>query len=206
MAFLAPIEWPPTGSDVYVVLDDGSRIEGYFGTYTGLRTARWTVKDAAKVKHKLDEARIVEVGIRVEEPPARLANSMAEAIRNGRDERVELEWIVFERVPVTPEASMLLQVVNPGFDGWMKVFPDPFGGDGASIGLAGITVAGGGATSWLAWRKGDPAPVRVGKKGYDEAFPTLFCPAMATPDPLKWASFADHVAESHRRCASDGER
>src|SRR5688572_29223666 len=98
MAFLAPLPWPPTGNDVYVVLDDGTRVEGYLSSYSGTRAARLTVKDEAKVKHKLDEARVVELGVKLEGRPQRMAGSVAEAIRSGKDEHEPIEHVVFKRV------------------------------------------------------------------------------------------------------------
>jgi len=91
-----------------------------------------------------------------------------------------------------------MQVLNPTFSAKVKVYYDPFASETASIGVAGIKVAGGDAKSYY-FKKANGAAYKLTKNAYKKEFKEIWsdCPALIEKygeDP-KWTDFDKHVFE-----------
>ncbi|HAA16904.1 MAG TPA: hypothetical protein DCE41_36400 [Cytophagales bacterium] len=97
--------------------------------------------------------------------------------------------------------TVLMQLVNPGFESKIAVFNDPWAGETMSVGVAGMTLAGGLEKSYYVRKDGEM--IKVQKKGYGKMFDQLFadCPRMAEeyPNP-QWKNFATHVFAYDQWC------
>lgn len=96
----------------------------------------------------------------------------------------------------------LLQLLNPGFDATIQVFPDPAGRETATVGFGGVPVAGGSAKAYLVRKVGQPSAVLVKRGAYDELWDSLFadCPALQRPAEPDFAAMAADVAAHARAC------
>ncbi len=94
------------------------------------------------------------------------------------------------------ERVLLMQVLNPTFGGDIRIYHDPFAKETASVGFAGVKVAGGIAKSYYI-RFGDNTAYRLKKKDYKKLYPTVFsdCKKMSEKFPkISWEDLAKHVA------------
>jgi len=97
--------------------------------------------------------------------------------------------------------KMLMQLLNPSFCSVVRVYEDPFAKESASIGFAGVKVAGGHEKSYYV--KSTGAAYKLKKKNYDEEFSLLFksCDAVTEKfSKVKWTELADHVWEASKSC------
>lgn len=100
--------------------------------------------------------------------------------------------------------TLLLQLMNPHFSSNIKVFHDPFANETASIGIAGVTVAGGIDKSYFV-KLGDNIAFKAQKKNYDEEFALFFkgCAAvLADEDAAVWNQFARHTFVYGQSCGN----
>lgn len=90
--------------------------------------------------------------------------------------------------------ALLVQLLNPHFSQKIRVYHDPMAGETASVGVAGIKVAGGLDKSYYVKKEGAKAAVRLKKKNYDEEFKGFYssCREVSKLDP-KWSDFVSHV-------------
>ncbi|NNE30509.1 MAG: hypothetical protein HKN16_12795, partial [Saprospiraceae bacterium] len=66
--------------------------------------------------------------------------------------------------------QLLVQLLNPHFSQKIKVYHDPLAGETASIGIAGVKVAGGLDKSYYVKKESAKAAVRLKKKDYSDEF------------------------------------
>jgi len=98
--------------------------------------------------------------------------------------------------------TALLQLVNPSFGKKIRVYNDPWAGETASVGVAGIKVAGGNEKSYYV-KNGDEVAYRIKKKEYSKQYKKLYnnCKAVSKKYPkVKWDDFAKHIAEFTTEC------
>tara|TARA_B110000503_G_C7114550_1_gene399710 strand:- start:22 stop:495 length:474 start_codon:yes stop_codon:yes gene_type:complete len=95
--------------------------------------------------------------------------------------------------------TLVLQLLNPSFAGKIKVYHDPFAKETMSVGVAGITVAGGLDKSYYVKTNKDEAAWRLYKKDYKEQFEQLFGdkPEFVDKykDSLNWSDLEKHIYE-----------
>lgn len=94
----------------------------------------------------------------------------------------------------------MVQLLNPGFDSKIKVFKDPFGKETASIGVAGMKVAGGDEKSVLIKKEGMEDSMFLTKKNIEDEFENIFgdCPKLMEyveekPNSIKMSNLAEFV-------------
>lgn len=100
------------------------------------------------------------------------------------------------------EYTMLMQLLNPSFSKEVKVYHDPLAKETASVGVAGVTVAGGDAKSYYI-KKGDKAAFKLLKKNYNKEFKPLWgnCPNVMDNNPkISWTQLTKHILE-YSECA-----
>ncbi|WP_339924475.1 hypothetical protein [uncultured Cyclobacterium sp.] len=98
----------------------------------------------------------------------------------------------------------MMQVMNPTFSKKIKVYNDPFAKESASIGFAGMTVAGGLDKSYYIKKNGEDIARRIKKKEYKKDIEELFaeCPAVIEKykDSPKWMEFEEFIYDYSTLC------
>ena len=90
--------------------------------------------------------------------------------------------------------TLLLQLLNPSFSSKIKIYTDPYAGETASLGFAGVKVAGGIAKSYYV-KKGDDIAYRLKKKKYKNQYQDLYkgCDKLVNMKSPKWSKFEQNV-------------
>lgn len=101
----------------------------------------------------------------------------------------------------------MLQVMNPTFSKKIKVYNDPFSNESASLGIGGLTLAGGLEKSYYIKKEGEEVARRIKKKEYKKDMDTLFseCPSVLAKygtDP-NWAEFEQFIFDYSVMCSVD---
>lgn len=98
----------------------------------------------------------------------------------------------------------MVQLMNPTFSGGVKVYNDPWSSESASVGIGGLTVAGGLEKSYYIKQKGEDLARRISKKEYKKEMEEIFtsCDAVVrkyASDP-KWNEFEQFIFEISKEC------
>lgn len=211
--FVAPAHAFSHKKTAYITLEDGTELTG-------------TLKKVDRKKGLIEEIKIeLSTGkkekINPEDikfayfPPSgldklsRRMDFMSDATQwnsNGVDQNLVTEGLAyFEKTEVKIKKktqTLLLQLMNPHFSSRVKVFHDPFAKETASVGVAGVKMAGGLDKSYYL-KVGDDVAYKVKKKDYDEEFKTVFagCDAVLNhEDASKWSQFEKLVALYAEQC------
>ncbi len=98
----------------------------------------------------------------------------------------------------------MLQLMNPTFSSEIKIFNDPFAGETASVGVAGLTVAGGLDKSYYIKKKGEDLARKIKKKEYKNDMTELFgeCPELIKKYGVnpKWSEFEMFIYDYSIMC------
>ena len=98
--------------------------------------------------------------------------------------------------------TLLMQLLNPSFSKYVKIYYDPLASETASYGIGGITVVGGDAKSYF-FKKGTEPAYKLEKKNYIKEFKTIWgdCDKLVKkyPEP-KWTDLAKHTFEYSSEC------
>ena len=93
--------------------------------------------------------------------------------------------------------TAVAQVLNPTYCKQIRVYADPYAKETASVGVAGVTVAGGLDKSYYIKKTGEAAGYKLKKKNYSEEFKVIFSDAPQLlkefGDDPKWSGFETHV-------------
>ncbi|MEL6535213.1 MAG: hypothetical protein AAFQ98_07380 [Bacteroidota bacterium] len=163
--------------------------------------------DGQKLKFKAEDVASMQY------PPSELAKfdqameattgSVQSLFNTDFDAILEREMIYYEanNSPRGRGKVVLMQLVNPGFESKIAVFNDPWASETMSVGIGGVTLAGGLEKSYYV-RKGEEI-MKVQKRGYAQTFANLFadCERMMEefPNP-QWKNFATHVFAYDQWC------
>jgi hypothetical protein len=192
----------------YVTLMDGKEIKGTLSSVDrkkGLITYI-KIEDGTGQKHKLKAASVKIMYL----PPSGLDNlskalDFAGDIKKWNDEKLDQDllnqgYVYFESTKVKigkKSTTMLMQLLNPGFSKDVKIYHDPFAKETASVGVAGVKVAGGYEKSYYL-KTGDDAAYKLEKKNYDKEFKGLWgkCDEVIKKYPeMKWTELTKHVTD-----------
>lgn len=98
----------------------------------------------------------------------------------------------------------MLQVMNPTFSKKIKVYNDPFSKESASIGIAGVTVAGGLEKSYYIKKGDQEIAKRIKMKEYKKDMEELFseCPSVIQKygDAPNWSEFEQFIYDYSTMC------
>lgn len=98
----------------------------------------------------------------------------------------------------------MLQLMNPGFSGAIKVYNDPFANESASVGVGGMTLAGGLDKSYYIKKAGEDVARRIKKKEYKKDMDTLFgeCSEVLTKYGASpaWVDFEKFIYDYSTMC------
>jgi hypothetical protein len=98
----------------------------------------------------------------------------------------------------------MLQLMNPAFSKMVKVYNDPYAAESASVGVGGMTVAGGLDKSYYIKIEGEDVAKRIKKKEYKKDMEEIFtkCPDVVSKygaDP-SWSEFEQFIYEYTIKC------
>lgn len=98
----------------------------------------------------------------------------------------------------------MLQLMNPTFSGEVKVYNDPISNETASIGIGGMTLAGGLAKSYYIKKDGEKVARRIKKKEYKKDLEEIFsgCKEVVKKygDNPKWSEFEQFIFDYSTEC------
>jgi hypothetical protein len=194
----------------HLTLQNGEQISGYFKKVKlkkGL-VEQLTMEDEQGKKHKVNSSEIKLFKV----PPSKMGQlgsvlegtaSVKKMVDTDFSAILEKEYVVFEQalLPGRKAAYVLLQLVNPGFDGKIKIYDDPRAKETFGIGVAGIQATGGMLKSYYTVKEG--VALKIEKKNYEEYFDTLYgdCPELIGNYPEKqFNRFAEHVFVYDQGC------
>ncbi len=206
--FLAPYETFFSGQLAYVVTTDGDVIYGQLRSAVSGpdRIKRLSIIDDYGKKHKLKASKIERFAIQpsffgTAEAVAVNSSSIKEIMNVDFDELVNREWLIYEQVLLPrrkKEKYALMQLLNPGFSGRVKVFHNANSSETMPVSIGGLRVVGGEDRSYIVVKDNKQA-VFVRKAGFVKDFARLFGDR---PEFIKKASkrpkfrnFASHVQE-----------
>lgn len=197
----------------YVTLQDGTKLEGKVAKLYRKKGQIQAVKllMANGKKQKIEAEKIKHMYLK----PSGFAkftkaNAFLSDATQWKDNDLEKDiikqgYIYMEQTEVKIKKktrTLIMQVVNPSFCGKIRVFDNPFAGQTAGLGVAGIRVTGGKKTSFYI-KKGDGVAYRIRKKKYRKEFPILFedCSTVKDKYPKgKWNDLAQQVFEYDKSC------
>lgn len=192
----------------YITLTDGTEIKGTLkkidrkkGLITYVR-----YEDENGKKHKLKATDVKYMYL----PPSGLDKlgkriGFFEDIKNWTNDKLDQDFlnqglIYFENSQVKvkkKKMTLLMQLLNPSFSKKVKVYHDPRAKETASIGIAGLTLAGGYEKSYFISIDGSVAN-KVEKKRYKKEFGSLWskCNTLAEKYPkVSWYELVKHIMD-----------
>jgi len=192
----------------YITLKNGTEIEG-------------TIKDLDRKKGLIEEIKIVNTADKkVKLKPEDIAHmylpqsgfdkvsqamDFASDAQKWNNEQLDQDllgdgYVYFENAQVfykkKKKMELLMQLLNPSFSKEVKVYHDPMAKQSMSVGVAGVTLAGGLEKSYFVLPQGTEAAYKLKKKDYDEEYPVMWagCEAlMNDTENRQWRKLTDHV-------------
>lgn len=190
-------------------MQDGSEIKG---TLKDIDRKDGLIKfvkivDGAGVKHKLKPTSIKYMYL----PPSGIdklakATSFVKDAKKWNNEKLNQDflnqgYIYFETTDVKIKKKakpLLMQLLNPTFCKEVKIYHDPHAKKTTSMGVAGVTLAGGLAKSYYIQLSTDPAAYMIKKKKYKKEFSALWnkCSDLSgLTDGVRWENLTDHIIQ-----------
>ncbi|WP_375581342.1 hypothetical protein ABWH96_10165 [Marivirga tractuosa] len=110
-------------------------------------------------------------------------------------------YVYFENAQVyykkKKKMELLMQLLNPSFSKEVKVYHDPMAKQTMSVGVGGVTLAGGLEKSYFVMTEGDEAAYKLKKKDYDDEYEIMWegCEALISSDDRAWKDLSEHVVQ-----------
>ncbi len=192
----------------YVTLEDGTQVQGTIKDLDRkkgqIESIKLRTSDGKKVEYDAEEIKHMYLPPSGFDKFVKTMDFMNDATQWGDDidaEVIQKGYAYIEKTEVTYKKKtrvLLMQLVNPSFTGKMRVYTDPYARETASVGIGGLTVAGGDEKSYFIKKDDNPA-FKLEKKAYKESFKIIFeeCPELLKKGGKKpdWLQLAEHVAE-----------
>ncbi len=211
--FLKPFESISHKKITYIVKEDGSEIQG---TVKKVKRKKGLIKEI-NIKNKKGE----KLTIPIEDIKyAYLPQSGWDKFMKADDfitdatqwedglydkDRIKKGYAYFEKAEVKvkkKKMTLLMQLLNPGICSRMKVYHNPFAGETAGLGVAGVQVAGGKDKSYYVQLDNDTA-FKVSKGKYKKTFADIFgsCKkVMKQYSKAKWSKFEEAAFKYNTEC------
>jgi len=206
--FLPPIERFSSSKPGYLVTKAGERVEFILDDLDRKKGLIVRIEgktlEGKKFKYEADE--VVELGLAPSDF-AKFSSAMESTRSIDKMQRTQVgestrNLVMFYQEQLDePKRTVLVQLINPGFDSKIRVYHDPFAMETMGVGFAGVQVTGGIDMSY--YIKANGKVFRLKKKNYDDEFGTLFgsCPALKTQfKRIVWRDLGGHVFFFDREC------
>lgn len=214
--FLTPSLYFSHQKTAYVTLANGTEIKG---DITKIKRKKYlikqvNIKDGAGTKHKLKPTEIKFMYL----PPSGY-DKLAKAVgflnnaQKWNNEKLNQDflnqgYVYFETANVKIKKKtrpFLMQLLNPTFSKKVKVYHDPLAKKTASVGVGGVTLAGGLSKSYFIMFDTYSVAYLIKKGSYKKEFPLLWkqCKALSSMnvDEIKWKDLPKHVIQ-YTECES----
>lgn len=204
-----------SNKESYITLKDGQEIVGFIDDIDRKKglIEEITIKDMDKKKIKLKPEDVKHMyiapsGFDKLGKGVNVMNNMTkwDEDKSAHAAHIKDGYVFFESTEVMikkEKMTLLMQLVNPGFARGIKVYFDPRASESTSLGIGGITVAGGGAKSYY-FKKGDKIAFKMEKKNYDDEFENLYgdCPDFKKEFAKEqgWSKVEKHVFFYSEKC------
>ncbi|WMN07718.1 hypothetical protein [Marivirga arenosa] len=191
----------------YITLKDGTEITG-------------TIKDLDRKKGLIDQIKIEkEDGKKVKLKPedikemylpqsgldkvSQAMDAMSDA-QKWNNEQIDQDllddgYVYFENAMVyykkKKKMELLMQLLNPTFSKEVKVYHDPMAKQTMSVGVGGVTLAGGLEKSYFVKTNDGEAAYKLKKKDYDEEYEVMWegCDELMNSTDRAWKDLSKHV-------------
>ena len=208
-----PLGTPSKKKTIYITMDDGTEIKGNLKKYKYEKGLIEEIKivdlDGKKVKIKPENIKHMYVPVSGLEKIAKVQDLAYDATKWAStdidNDIINKGYVYFEKSKVKIKKKtqvLILQLLNTDFSSKIKIYHDPRAKETASIGIAGVKLAGGLAKSYFV-KKGDVA-YKLKKKEYDEEFKLFYSDCSSLTDKYgndpKWSDFVEHVFEYTKSC------
>ncbi len=213
--FMPPSEGYSRQKNSYLTLEDGKEITGTLEKMTRKKGLISSIEvtdsiSGKKLKFTPNQVKFMYLPPSGLDKLARGMDFLNDATKwNNQDldaYRLRKGYVYFEKSEVELKKGtqvLMLQLLNPSFSGKVKVFHDPYANETASVGVAGVTVAGGEDKSYYV-KKGNEVAFKLYKKNYDKEFKDLLgdCPTVTKKygDKTRWSDFEAAVAAHATEC------
>ena len=201
--FIEPVE-NPMSKECYLTLKNGVETKCEFKSASmsnGIKSMTIVDENGVKIKYKAEEVEKLRIKMSTWAKIGTIAEgseSITAAAKLDVNEIIKREFIIYEQalLPKKKDKYALLQLLNPGFDGRIKVYENPMGGE-SGLSVGGIKVTGGEEKSFLVVKDGDKS-MKIKKGSYKKDFSLLFgdCPQMLktfSDEKIKIQDMAIHV-------------
>lgn len=196
-----------------IVLQSGDTLSGKLSSASLMNNylKNVTLKQADGSKRKLDaaEMKLLTVKATALAKMAMMnesANSIFRAVKTDFNAIINREYIVFEQAlrATKKDKPAMMQLLNPGFDHTIKVYPDPNANETGGLQSENVAITGGADRSYLFVKNGEKTVI-VRKGSYRKNFDELYadCPEMLTAfegDKTKFKDLAGHVFVYDQLC------
>jgi hypothetical protein len=198
----------------YITLDDGTELKGNIKDLDYKKGLIEQVKmkdlDGKKIKIKPEQIKHMYIPSSAFGKLAKLWETTFDATKWAStdidNDIINKGYFYFEKSEVKIKKKtkvLMLQLRNPSFGSKIKIYHDPYAKETASVGVAGIKVAGGIDKSYYV-KKGDEPAYKLKKKDYDEEFKMFYSDCKTLVDKYgaspKWKDFVTHVFEYTKDC------
>jgi hypothetical protein len=212
--FLDPLTMP-MGPSATAILADGSTIQGEPKIKAkgigNIKKVKMKLADGSKRKlgaADIQEFRLVPGGLAKALGAMNTMSSINEMSKTDAGEVMKRDEAVFTSGLLPNGKPALMQLLNPGFEATMQVFPDPAGRETSGVGIGGVSITGGLAKSYLVLKEGQDKAVLVKKQQYDELWDSLYsdCPAMTRPAKPEFETMPADVATHAKSCGPNATK
>jgi hypothetical protein len=208
--FIEPVG-NPMSKECYLTLKNGAETKCEFKSANisnGMKSMTIVDENGVKIKYKAEEVEklrikmstLAKIGTIIEG-----SESITAVAKLDVNEIIEREFIIYEQalLPKKKDKYALLQLLNPGFDGRIKVYENPMGGE-SGLSVGGIKVTGGEEKSFLVVKDGDKS-MKIKKGSYKKDFSMLFgdCTEMLkilSDEKIHFQDMALHVLYYNLNC------
>jgi hypothetical protein len=212
--FLEGAERFSSKKESFLTLKDGTEVTGFIKDLDrkkGLIKKIELKVDGKKVKYKPEDVDFMYLMPSGWDKFARGYDNLFDLTEQQKDRSLNQElikegYVYFETVDVKIKKktrTLLMQLVNPGYDTKIRVYHDPFASESASLGFGGLKVAGGHKKSYYV-KKGDDVAYKLKSKSYKKEWKNLFAECKkidkAFKGKMKWKSFSQHIHHFTTKC------
>jgi len=172
--------------EAYLTLADGTEVVGFIKDIDRKKGLIKEIKlkvDGKKIKYKPEEVKSMYIAPsgfdKFSSAYSKIANPDIQDLTKDRtlnNERIKEGYVFFETVEVKIKKktrTLLMQLVNPGYDQKIRVYFDPHASESMGLGIGGINVAGGHAKSYYV-KKGNEIAYKLKKKTYKKQWENIF--------------------------------
>ena len=208
--FIEPVE-NPVSKECYLTLKNGVETKCEFKTAmsnNGMKSMTIIDENGVKIKYKAAEVEKLRIKMSTWAKIGTIiegSESITAVAKLDVTEIIEREFIIYEQalLPKKKDKYALLQLLNPGFDGRIKVYENPMGGE-SGLSVGGMNVSGGEEKSFLVVKDGDKS-MKIKKGSYKKDFSMLFgdCTEMIkilSDEKIHFQDMALHVLYYNLNC------